>query len=118
MKRRWIKIALLLAVGGFVAVGSGLVPIKASSGHWPITTWFLQFAKRRSVATHTLGVKVPPLDNPDWVVQGAGHYETGCRPCHGSPGRHRPRIPQQMLPQPLTCYRSLPSGSLMSYFTL
>jgi len=100
MKRRWFKVAVLLAVGGFVAAASGIVPIKASSGHWAITTWFLQFAKRRSVATHTVGLKTPPLNNPDLVLQGAGHYETGCRPCHGSPDLSRPNIPQQMLPQP------------------
>jgi cytochrome c553 len=99
MKRRWFKIAALLAVGGFVVAASGLVPIKASSGHWAITTWFLQFSKRRSVATHTLALTAPPLDNPDLVLRGAGHYETGCRPCHGSPGS-RPRIPQQMTPPP------------------
>lgn len=99
MKRRWFKIAALLAVGGFVVAASGLVPIKASSGHWAITTWFLQFSKRRSVATHTLALTAPPLDNPDLVLRGAGHYETGCRPCHGSPDS-RPRIPQQMTPPP------------------
>jgi cytochrome c553 len=100
MKRRWFKMAVFLAVGGFVAASSGLVPIKASSGHWAITTWFLQFSKRRSVATHTLGLTAPPLDNPDLVLQGAGHYETGCGPCHGSPDLPSPRIPQQMTPHP------------------
>jgi cytochrome c553 len=99
MKRRWFKVAVFLAVGGFVVAASGLVPIKASSGHWAITAWFLQFSKRRSVATHTLALTAPPLDNPDLVLRGAGHYETGCRPCHGSPDS-RPRIPQQMTPPP------------------
>lgn len=55
---------------------------------------------RRSLATHTLGVKPPTLDTPDLVLQGAGHYETGCRPCHGSPGAPMPRVPQQMTPHP------------------
>jgi cytochrome c553 len=34
------------------------------------------------------------------VLKGAGHYETGCRPCHGSHEFRHPRIVQQMLPPP------------------
>ena len=32
--------------------------------------WFLHFAMRRSVATHTLGLEAPPLDDPRLVLQG------------------------------------------------
>ena len=95
-----VALLAVLAVGGFLVAVSGIVPIKASSGHWPITTWFLQLAKHRSVATHTLGLKAPALDEPQLVLKGAGHYETGCRPCHGSPELRHPRIVQQMLPPP------------------
>jgi hypothetical protein len=60
MRHRLFKLAALLAVlgvGGFLVAASGIIPIKASSGHWDITAWFLHFAMRRSVATHTLGLK-------------------------------------------------------------
>jgi cytochrome c553 len=103
MKHRLFKIAALLAVlgaAGFLVAASGIIPIKASSGHWAITAWFLHFTMRRSVATHTLGLKAPSLDDASLVLQGAGHYETGCRPCHGSPDLRHPRIPQQMTPYP------------------
>jgi cytochrome c553 len=102
-QRQWFKIAALLAglaVGGALVVVSGLIPLKASSGHWPITAWFLHFTMRRSVATHALGLQAPALDTPRLVLQGAGHYEIGCRPCHGSPDLPLPRIPQQMTPHP------------------
>lgn len=89
-----------LAVGGFLVAASGVVPIKASSGHWPITAWLLHFSMRRSVATHTIGMTVPALDDPDLVLRGGGHYETGCRPCHGSPDFQQPRIAQRMTPYP------------------
>ena len=46
--------------------------------------WFLQFAKKRSVATHTIGMAPLALDEPWLVLKGAGHYETGCRSCHGA----------------------------------
>ena len=54
MIRRWLKQILALAfvagLGSALVVVSGLVPIKASSGHWPITEWFLNFAMSRSVS--------------------------------------------------------------------
>ena len=103
MKRRLTILAVflvtLVVMGGLVVV-SGLIPVTASSGHWPITAWFLHFSLRRSVATHTLGLEAPKLNEPQLVLKGAGHYETGCRPCHGSPVSSPPRVPQHMLPPP------------------
>ena len=95
-------VALVLAFGGFLVAASGIIPIKASSGHWAITEWFLQFSKRRSVATHTIGTSVPVehLGEPLLILKGAGHYETGCRPCHGAPELRHPRIAQAMTPTP------------------
>lgn len=89
MKRRtlkWLGIALLLALLGFLVMASGIVPIPASSKHWAVTYSLLDFAKRRSVATHTLGGDPLELDEEWMVLKGAGHYVTGCQPCHGSPG--------------------------------
>jgi cytochrome c553 len=85
---------------GVLGVSSGIVPIKASSGHWPFTHWFLDFAKVRSVATNSLGVSAPRLDQPWLVLKGAGHYEFGCRPCHGGPDLPQPQIVQKMTPAP------------------
>lgn len=108
-RRRWLlwglgaaALALVLAFGGFLVAASGVIPIKASSGHWAITEWLLQFSKRRSVATHTIGTSVPTgqLDEPLLILKGAGHYETGCRPCHGAPELPHPRIAQAMTPTP------------------
>ncbi|HWN44163.1 MAG TPA: c-type cytochrome [Thermoanaerobaculia bacterium] len=103
-KRRILfEVAAILAVlglGGFLVAASGIIPIKASSGHWPITVWFLKFSMHRSFSTHSLGVKVPRLGDPGMVLRGAGHYETGCRPCHGSPDLPQPRIAAAMLPVP------------------
>lgn len=88
-----------LAIGGFLIAASGIVPIKASSGHWAITDWFLHFAMRRSIATQSLGIESPALDEPGLVLKGAGHYETGCAPCHGSPQRP-PTFAEAMTPRP------------------
>ncbi|HYG22488.1 MAG TPA: c-type cytochrome [Verrucomicrobiae bacterium] len=103
-RRRWVMrgvlIAALLGAAGFLLAASGIIPITASSRHWAITRWFLNFSKERSVATHSIGIKVPPL-NDEWrILKGAGHFETGCRPCHGSPDVPQPRIAFAMTPNP------------------
>lgn len=103
LKRWLIEIAVILTVlgaGGLLIAASGIVPIKASGGHWRITEQFLHFSMKRSIATHSMGLKAPPLDDPALVLRGAGAYETSCRPCHGSPDLPHPRIAQWMLPPP------------------
>jgi len=99
LQRAAIAVAAL-AFLGFLVAASGVIPIRASSGHWRVTHWFLDFSKRRSVATQTLGADAPDL-SADWLVlKGAGHYEGGCSPCHGSPIQGRPRIAAAMTPAP------------------
>jgi cytochrome c553 len=104
LRRRWMRRAIVaVVVLGLAALSvlvGGVVPVKASSGHWAPTAWFLQFAKRRSVATHARGLDSLALQEPWLVLKGAGHYETGCRPCHGAPGTRQPRIARALTPQP------------------
>jgi len=101
---RWsLRIAAmiaLLSIGGLLVSASGVIPITASSGHSPMTRWFLEFSKQRSVATHSIGLKAPRLDEPRLILQGATHYEVGCRSCHGSPEHFPPKIAQAMEPAP------------------
>lgn len=98
----WAAALLLLAAGlaGALVLVSGLVPIKASSGHWAITRWFLNFASSRSVWTHSLGVTAPDLDDPALIMRGAGHFEGGCRACHGTTDGRLPPIAAAMTPTP------------------
>jgi cytochrome c553 len=98
--RRLAVYASIGLVGAAVVVLSGAIPLNASGGHWAITSWFLDLAKRRSVATHSLGIDVPPLDDPRRIQAGAARYEVGCRPCHGAPGWPAPALPAHMTPHP------------------
>src|SRR5687767_12863728 len=93
-------IGSVLAVGAAFVVLSGVMPIKASSGHWPITARFLDFAKVRSVATHSWGIQPPSLDDEGLLLKGAGHYDVGCYPCHGKPGTGVPAVMAAMTPPP------------------
>jgi cytochrome c553 len=104
MKRWLVRGAVVLAIvaaGAVIVVSSGLIPITASSGHWAITELILHFAMQRSVATHTLGGAPLALDDEALVVKGAGHYHTGCLPCHGSPdAAYFSKIVHGMTPAP------------------
>jgi cytochrome c553 len=91
---------LVLGLAGALVVVSGIVPIRASSGHWAITAWFLDFAKQRSVDTYTILMDAPSLDSERLTLQGAGQFHLACRPCHGSPGLQQPVIAAQMTPRP------------------
>jgi cytochrome c553 len=95
-----VSLGLIGAATGLIVLISGIVPIKASSGHWTVTAALLDFAKVRSVATHSLGIQAPDLDDPALVLAGAGHYESGCYSCHGGPGTGIPPVMAAMVPSP------------------
>ncbi|MGH6917014.1 MAG: c-type cytochrome [Geminicoccaceae bacterium] len=103
MRLTWGRLLILAAVGllgGLLFAWSGLFNIGASTGHWAITDWFLHYAMRQSVETHSMGIEAPPLDDPALVHRGAGHYASGCAPCHGAPGQPRSAIAVAMTPPP------------------
>jgi cytochrome c553 len=103
VRHPWLTTGAMAAGAMIVAavmVISGVVPIKASSGHWRITAALLDFAKTRSVSTHAWGIDAPPLDDQALVLRGAGQYESGCLPCHGGPGRRLPPVMAAMTPSP------------------
>ena len=99
----WIALACAamgVAIGGLVVAASGVIPMKASTGHWPVTARFLHFAMRQSVVTHAAGIAVPPLADDALVARGAAHYELACRACHGGAAGEVPMIPAGMIPTP------------------
>lgn len=89
-----------MAAGGTLIAWLGLIDVRASTGHWRITDWFLHFVMGSSIRTAALGTAVPDLDNPAYLPLAAGHYETACAGCHGSPERSRSPVTLGMLPPP------------------
>lgn len=103
MKIRWkylVILAVLAPILGFGFAWSGLMSVRASTGHWAVTDWFLHWVMRNSVVTASFSVTSPPLDNPALVPPAAGHFETGCAICHGSPAQGRSPAVLAMLPPP------------------
>lgn len=102
MRKHFLPVVVIFAVValiGLLVAASGIMPITASSGHWPITEWVLGFSMDRSVSFHARNIEVPELDDPAMILRGAGHYESGCAWCHGSPSLHEPRMVSVMTPE-------------------
>jgi cytochrome c553 len=97
---RLAALILLGALGALLFAWSGLYNVAATAGHWPAVAWLLGYTMKNSVELHALPIAPPPLGDVALIERGAGHYETGCAPCHGAPGWSRNRIPRNMLPQP------------------
>jgi cytochrome c553 len=97
---RLLGLATGVLVAGMLFAWSGLLNIAASSGHWAITDWFLHYVMRQSVETHSMGIEAPLLDDPVLIHRGAGHYATGCAPCHGAAGQARSAVARAMTPPP------------------
>ncbi|HEX2529107.1 MAG TPA: c-type cytochrome [Geminicoccus sp.] len=92
---------LAAAILAFLVGWSGIVGIRASSGHWLITDVVLHWAMQNSVRTDALDVTAPPnLDDPALVRRAAGHFETSCAFCHRSPARQERALPRRMTPPP------------------
>ncbi|MFD1746775.1 c-type cytochrome [Rhizobium helianthi] len=103
MRIGWKQVAIAgvaAAIMGFAFAWSGIMGIGARSGHWAVTDWFLHWTMKNSVRTASLGTEPPPLDNPEMLKLGAGHYEQGCAFCHGSPAQARSQVVFNMLPVP------------------
>lgn len=102
----------LLGIGALALVTAGFAPVAADAGHWPVTRVLLHFAMERAVATRSLGLEAPALDDPWLVRKGAGHYANGCMPCHGAPGVPRALVAKRMTPQPPFLPRTLAAGEM------
>ncbi|MDQ3287593.1 MAG: c-type cytochrome [Pseudomonadota bacterium] len=97
---RLVMMGLMVAGLGVLFVALGLVSIAADRGHWPLTEDVLRITMNHTVRMRTLRSQAPALDQPALVLKGAGHYATGCMPCHGAPGQDRSLLVFGMVPEP------------------
>jgi cytochrome c553 len=108
LARAWMRKAAAIgaaavgaaAVGAVLFAGSGVYNIAASSGHWTVVEWFLEFGMRNSVKRRAWTIDVPPLGDPDLAVLGAAHFHRACVHCHGAPGIKADLTARRALPPP------------------
>lgn len=102
-RRRVFIAVLVVAVAPFAVAASGLVSIAASSGHFSPVGWFLHWTLKQTVARRSLLVEKPAeidLSDPSLVQRAAGHFATGCAPCHAAPGVPQSEVVAHMTPAP------------------
>lgn len=99
---RTTLILVVLAVAAAIAYAwSGLYDISVGSGHNPLTHWYLETLKERSIERRAATIEVPGLTDPAMIADGARAYDDGCAGCHGRPGRP-PRDRWEPVPPALT----------------
>ncbi|CZT37158.1 c-type cytochrome [Rhizobium sp. 9140] len=98
--RHLLAALVALPVLGLMVAWLGIIPVGASGGHWATTDWFLHWVMRNSVRTAALDTTTPPLSDAAMLPLAAGHFETGCALCHGSPVQKRSGAALAMLPPP------------------
>lgn len=85
----WFRAVATVAVLGLIGLltaWSGAINVAASSGHWPITAWFLHWTMENSVATRSAFSSPEPAAADQGLVSAAGHFAQSCAACHGAPG--------------------------------
>jgi len=89
---------LVIAAGIFV--WSGSYNIGADNPHLAITHQLINNLRDHSTKAYSRGIKVPNLDNPAMIAEGAEHYSVMCTGCHLAPGMAETEIRAGLYPQP------------------
>lgn len=93
-------LSLALLVGSLGFVYSGLYPIGADTRHSQVVYWLLETLRKRSVARASQDIVVPPLDDPNLLLQGGPDYNEMCSGCHLKPGKLKSDMSIGLYPTP------------------
>ena len=108
-------------LGGTLFVLIAPYNISARIPHLPGVGWVLNTYMTRAVKTWSTGVAPPrwlDLGDPALVRLGAAHYEAGCAPCHGTPGRSPNPLTKGMQPAPPSMREALPKYDAAEFWWL
>ena len=90
---------LVLIVGLFAVVTSGVVNVGADHEHSPMMFSFLETARNRSIANASKDIVVPDLEKVD-IISGGADYKDMCAGCHLSPGVAQTDFSEGLYPKP------------------
>lgn len=93
-----VLLVLLLGAGAFVY--SGAYNIGADDPHTRPVLVLMQTLRNRSIRVRSGDIQVPNLDDPQMILNGAGHYAAMCTGCHLRPGMKNSEIRPGLYPQP------------------
>ena len=89
---------IVIGVGAFVY--SGIYNIGADVHHSKPVRALIESLVDRSVARRDTDLALPELDNPQWILVGAGQYAAKCSSCHLAPGQAENGLRRGLYPQP------------------
>lgn len=92
--------SLVLVLAAVAYAYSGLYDIGADAHHTRPVASLLQLLRERSIAARAADLAVPRLDDPQRILDGAGHYAAMCTGCHLAPGMPDSEIRPGLYPQP------------------
>lgn len=95
-----IGCVLVLAVLGFTYATFGLYDIGADAPHLGITRAAITYVRNRSIEARVSDIKVPSLDEPGRVANGASDYDAMCTSCHLAPGMAENEMRPGLYPKP------------------
>ena len=95
-----LALAVLVPLGGYAFVKSGIYNVGASSPHTKFTEWLTHETMIHSVKRRAKTIVAPARFTPAQVVAGFCHYEAHCVACHGAPGVGRQQWVNGLEPQP------------------
>lgn len=111
-----LKVIIALAVVAVVGIGvyiySGAYNIGADVPHTAAVYWLAGTVREHSVSAHAQGIKVPPLNDPEMLMVGAGQYAAMCSGCHLAPGYDSNETREGLYPKPPKLYQG--HGHIMS----
>ena len=95
-----IAIALIVPIGVYAFVKSGLFNAAASRPHTKFTEWITHETMIHSVRRHAAGIAAPATITRQDVLAGFCTYETHCVACHGASSIAREQWVGGMEPSP------------------
>jgi mono/diheme cytochrome c family protein len=95
-----IGVAVVVPLGVFAYVKSGIYNVAASHPHTKFTTWITHETMIHSVRRHAAGLTPPSWTSAAQLGAGLCAYETHCSACHGAAAVARQRWVAGLEPQP------------------
>ena len=95
-----VVLVVLVVVAIGVWLWSGSYNIGADVPHWNATARLIDVLRERSIETRLADIKVPNLNDPALIAEGADHYAGMCTGCHLAPGMPSTEMRKGLYPRP------------------
>jgi mono/diheme cytochrome c family protein len=96
-----ISVIVLLIIGYFIFIYSGMYNISAMVHHDKLTLWMMNTVRENSIKHNADDkIKMPDLSDDSLVKMGFVHYREMCVSCHGAPGIKQSEFAEGLYPNP------------------